>query len=177
MNKATEYLANGTFTWKISHIIIDELYDISIGRYKLLKARFMTVHKSKGLEADIVIILNCNSGKMGFPSEMSDDRVLDLLLSEADQFENGEERRLFYVAMTRAKEKIYFVADALYKSKFIMELENSTLEHSSTKCPKCKRAEIILMKTGVAKNGSIYKFYGCTNYLYGCDYSKTVWNN
>jgi DNA helicase-4 len=46
----------------------------------------MTVHKSKGLEVDIVIVLNCNSGKMGFPAEMSDDPVLNLLLSESDQY-------------------------------------------------------------------------------------------
>ncbi len=39
---------------------------------KTLTAQFMTVHKSKGLEGDIVIALNCNSGKMGFPAEMSE---------------------------------------------------------------------------------------------------------
>jgi DNA helicase IV len=76
------------------------------GKTKRIMSQFMTVHKAKGLEADIVIILNCNSGKYGFPSEFSDDPVLNLLLSEADQFENGEERRLFYVAMTRAREMV-----------------------------------------------------------------------
>jgi DNA helicase-4 len=144
---------------------------------KTIQAQFMTVHKSKGLEGDIVIILNCNSGKLGFPSEMSDDRVLDLLLSEADQFANGEERRLFYVAMTRAREKVYFVADESYKSKFIMELENTSLSTSANRCPNCKSADVMIMKTGVAKNGKSYKFYGCMNYIYGCNYSKTEWQN
>ena len=144
---------------------------------KRINMQFLTVHKAKGLEADIVIVLNCNSGKYGFPSEMSDDEVLNLLLSEADQFENGEERRLFYVAMSRAKEKVYFIADSSFKSKFIAELEVESGQSPSKKCPICKTSDIVLRKTGISKNGNKYKFYGCTNYLYGCDYSITEWEN
>jgi DNA helicase-4 len=137
----------------------------------------MTVHKSKGLEADIIIVLNCNSGKYGFPSEMSDDVILNLLLSEADQFVNGEERRLFYVAMTRAKELVCFVADAAYKSKFISEIEIDSGLTSGKKCPNCKTADVVLRRTGTAKNGNTYKFFGCSNFLYGCDYTTTEWIN
>ena len=147
------------------------------GEIKRLKAQFMTVHKAKGLEGDVIIVLNCNSGKFGFPSEMSDDQVLNLLLSEADQFENGEERRLFYVAMTRAKEKVYFVTDSSYKSKFIAELEVESGQSPNKKCPTCKTADVVLRKSGKSKNGNTYKFYGCTNYLYGCDYTTTEWIN
>lgn len=147
------------------------------GENKKLKAQFMTVHKAKGLEADIIIVLNCNSGKYGFPSEMSDDQVLNLLLSEADQFENGEERRLFYVAMTRAKENVYFVTDSSFKSKFIAELEIESGQSPNKKCPTCKTADIVLRKSGKSKNGNTYKFFGCTNYLYGCDYTTTEWIN
>jgi len=145
--------------------------------HKRINLTFLTVHKAKGLEADIVIILNCNSGKYGFPSEMSDDEVLNLLLSEADQFENGEERRLFYVAMSRAKERVYFVADSSFKSKFIAELEVVSGQSPNKKCPLCKTADIVLRKTGTTKNGNEYKFYGCTNYLYGCDYTNTEYVN
>ena len=144
---------------------------------KHLVAQFLTVHKAKGLEADIVIILNCNSGKFGFPSEMSDDKVLNLLLSEADQFENGEERRLFYVAMTRAKERVYFVADSSFKSKFITELEIESKQSPNKKCPRCKSADVVLRREGTAKNGNGFKFYGCINYLYGCEYTTTEWEN
>lgn len=144
---------------------------------KRLKAKFMTVHKAKGLEADVIIVLNCNSGKYGFPSEMTDDPVLNLLLSEADQFENGEERRLFYVAMTRAKEKVYFVADSNFKSKFILELEVESKEATGMKCPNCKNADVVLRKSGTAKNGNTYKFYGCSNYAYGCEYTNMEWIN
>lgn len=147
------------------------------GEAKSLKSQFLTVHKAKGLEADIVIVLNCNSGKHGFPSEMSDDTVLNLLLSEADQFENGEERRLFYVAMTRAKENVYFIADSSYKSKFIAELEVDSGQSKTEKCPECKTADVVLRKKGTSKNGNKYKFYGCTNFLYGCEYSRMEWDN
>jgi DNA helicase-4 len=147
------------------------------GKTKKLVAQFMTVHKAKGLEADVVIILNCNSGKHGFPSELSDDPILNLLLSEADQFENGEERRLFYVAMTRAKESVYCIVDAAYKSKFIAELEVESGQSQNKKCPICKTADIVLRIEGTAKNGNTYKFYGCTNFSYGCDYTTTEWIN
>ncbi|MCT3810561.1 helicase IV [Elizabethkingia anophelis] len=147
------------------------------GVVKRLKAQFMTVHKSKGLEGDIVIILNCNSGKYGFPSEMSDDLVLNLLLSDADQFENGEERRLFYVAMTRAKEKVIFVTDSSYKSKFIQELEVENGISPNKKCPQCKTSDMVLRKSGIAKNGNKYKFFGCANFQYGCDFTTTEWIN
>lgn len=142
-----------------------------------INIQFLTVHKAKGLEADIIIILNCNSGKYGFPSEMSDDEVLNLLLSEADQFENGEERRLFYVAMSRAKERVYFVADSSFKSKFITELEVVSGQSTNKKCPICKTADIVLRKTGSTRTGNEYRFYGCTNYLYGCDYTTTEYTN
>ncbi|WP_375559499.1 UvrD-helicase domain-containing protein [Bernardetia sp. OM2101] len=147
------------------------------GKNKNIQAKFMTVHKAKGLEGDIVIVLNCNSGKYGFPSEMSDDLVLNLLLSEADQFENGEERRLFYVAMTRAKEKIYFVADSSFKSKFISELEVESGKSSERKCPECITADVLLRRSTVASNGNTRNFYGCSNYLYGCEYNNVEWIN
>lgn len=139
-----------------------------------LTAQFLTVHKAKGLEADIVIVINCNSGKHGFPSEMSDDAVLNLLLSEADQFENGEERRLFYVAMTRAKENVVFVTDSSAKSKFITELEVGSADVNIKKCPRCKTSDLRL-KSGV-KNGKKWSFYSCANYIYGCDYQEWVNN-
>lgn len=147
------------------------------GETKTLKANFLTVHKAKGLEADIVIIINCNSGKYGFPSGMSDDQVLNLLLSEVDQFENGEERRLFYVAMTRAKECVYFISDNSFKSKFISELEVEGGQLQNKKCPNCKTADMVLKKTGPTRNGNIFRYFGCTNFLFGCDYTITEFIN
>jgi DNA helicase IV len=140
--------------------------------YGAIKARFMTIHKSKGLEADIVIVINCNAGKYGFPSGISDDSVLNLLLSEADQFENGEERRLFYVALTRAKEIVYLVTDNFNKSKFITELETESDNNSMKKCPRCVTADLT-KRTGIT-NGKNWAFWGCTNYQYGCEYVEWI---
>jgi DNA helicase-4 len=94
------------------------------------------------------------------------------LLSKADQFENGEERRLFYVAMTRAKERVFFIADRVHKSKFILELESQTGSPGLKKCPRCRTADLV--KRSGTTNGREWAFYGCTNYLYGCDYQEWI---
>jgi len=141
-----------------------------------IKANIQSIHSAKGLEADIVIIINCNSGKFGLPNQMADDPTLNLLLSEADQFENGEERRLFYVAMTRAKEMLYLVADSYNKSKFITEIEVEE-QVSNIKCPVCKAGDMLPKKSAIAKNGNRYIFYGCNNYEYGCTHSYSVFEN
>jgi len=95
-------------------------------QFPLLSMRFMTVHASKGLEADHVIILRAVSGSMGFPSEIVDDPLLDLVLPEPENFEHAEERRLFYVALTRARQSVTILADREKPSSFARELiENS----------------------------------------------------
>ncbi|MBA9077072.1 3'-5' exonuclease [Rufibacter quisquiliarum] len=107
---------------------------------------------------------------------MSDDQSLNLLLSEADRFENGEERRLFYVAMTRARERVYFLAHEQNKSKFITELETEHRESASrSKCPRCKTGELVARSKGTSKKGYNYTFMGCSNYLYGCEHNDKVW--
>ncbi len=85
------------------------------------KIEFLTVHKSKGLEADYVIILQCNKDTYGFPSMVSDDPVLDYVLTKSDQYPYGEERRLFYVAITRARIKTYVLYDKRFPSVFVDE--------------------------------------------------------
>lgn len=85
------------------------------------KIEFLTVHKSKGLEADYVIILQCNKDTYGFPSMVSDDPVLNYVLTKSDQYPYGEERRLFYVAITRAKIKTYVLYDKRFPSVFVDE--------------------------------------------------------
>lgn len=143
------------------------------GQRKTLKARFLTIHRAKGLEAEIVIVLNCNSGKYGIPCELSDDDILKLLLSEEDKFPNAEERRVFYVAMTRAKEYVYFLTNEMSKSKFIIELEKEAGVPSTNKCPQCMTGDLVFRK-GVTE-GKEWAFWGCSNYIFGCDYQK--WMN
>ena len=85
------------------------------------KIEFLTVHKSKGLEADYVILLQCNRGTYGFPSQISDNPVLDYVLTKSDQYPFGEERRLFYVAITRAKIQTMVLYDQRCPSLFVNE--------------------------------------------------------
>lgn len=98
----------------------DKFFYIIGGR----KIEFLTVHKSKGLEADYVIILQCNRDVYGFPSQVSDDPVLDVVLTKGDKFPYGEERRLFYVAITRAKIETIVMYDNRYPSVFVDEFLN-----------------------------------------------------
>ncbi len=87
-----------------------------------LSLRFMTIHASKGLEADHVIILRVASERMGFPSEIVDDPLLDMVLPEPEKFGHAEERRLFYVALTRARKSVTSLADRAKPSIFAREL-------------------------------------------------------
>ncbi len=92
--------------------------------YANLSMRFMTVHASKGLEADHVVILRAAADRMGFPSGIVDDPLLDLVLPEPENFSHAEERRLFYVALTRARKSVTVLADRQKPSSFVRELLN-----------------------------------------------------
>ena len=105
------------------------------------KIEFLTVHKSKGLEADYVIILQCNKDTYGFPSMVSDDPVLDYVLTKSDQYPYGEERRLFYVAITRAKIKTYVLYNRRFPSVFVNEFlhPEKVTEESYAKHPNANK--------------------------------------
>jgi DNA helicase-4 len=105
------------------------------------KIEFLTVHKSKGLEADYVIILQCNKDTYGFPSMISDDPVLSYVLTKSDQYPYGEERRLFYVAITRAKIQTIVLYDQRYPSVFVNEFlhPEKVTEDSYVKHPNANK--------------------------------------
>lgn len=117
------------------------------------KIEFLTVHKSKGLEADYVILLQCNKDIYGFPSLVSDDPVLNYVLTESDQFPYSEERRLFYVAITRAKTKTIVLYDKRFPSVFVKEflqpeniLEEDYLKHPNANKRWSKSADRFLLQ-------------------------------
>ncbi|MBV6462182.1 MAG: ATP-dependent DNA helicase Rep [Flavobacteriales bacterium] len=141
-------------------------YEYIYKEFPNLKIRFLTAHRSKGLQDDYVIITNCSSGTYGFPSEISDDPLLNFLLSKADQFPNGEERRLFYVAMTRAKKHVCFLVNREYTSKFLEEIEANE-KITALQCEWCDNGKLIERK------GPYGFFYACNNSHY-CNFTKKI---
>ena len=139
-------------------------------QYSSLQLSYMTVHGSKGLEADYVVVLGLCSGKYGFPTEFSDDPLLDLVLAEPEGHPNAEERRLFYVAITRARRRVFLLADDGAPSPFVKELINGEydvtvfgrLPESDVPCPECIEGR--LERRENAKSGKT--FYGCSNWPY-----------
>lgn len=89
--------------------------------------RLLTVHKCKGLEAKVVFILDVVSGTFGFPSEIEDPSILAPARENSNLMnQKEEERRLFYVAITRAKEDLYICTQEKAKSEFLDEIEKHT---------------------------------------------------
>jgi DNA helicase-4 len=86
---------------------------------------FWTLHSAKGLEADYCIIIGFEHGKLGFPSDNQNNVLVESLLPTEDSFAYSEERRLLYVGLTRAKHKVYLIANPYACSVFIKELINN----------------------------------------------------
>ena len=81
-----------------------------------------TIHKSKGQEKDFVVVFDLEPGDYGFPSTRKDDPLFEPFSPPKEDFEHAEERRLFYVALTRARHRVYLVADMNNPSEFVTEL-------------------------------------------------------
>lgn len=88
------------------------------------KVPFMTVHKSKGLQAKVVFLLNVVEGLYGFPCEIENPDIFEPAIPSRKRDRYEEERRLFYVAVTRAKKELIIYTQKDSVSKFIYEIEN-----------------------------------------------------
>ncbi len=163
---------NNNFALKFN--VQDNTIDITYYKRKDLKIKFLTVHKSKGLQADYVVILNNKNYGMGFPSKINDLPLIKLLLASGlDEYPYAEERRLFYVALTRSRKQTLLLTVENNKSIFANELEsdykylmetNTELKRNIYKCPKCGGRL-------VPRSGQYGKFMGCSNYP-DCKYTK-----
>lgn len=142
-----------------------------LGRH--LDITFRTIHGSKGLEADYVMILNAAEDFLGFPSQVEDEPILQLSMPEPDPFPHAEERRLFYVALTRAKRQVRIFTTITAPSRFIVELVKAghvELEYNGaplTPCPKCSNG---LLRVHNGRNGA---FEVCSGAPY-CTYKRNL---
>lgn len=136
-----------------------------------LQIRFLTAHKSKGLQADYVFVINNKKSRMGFPCRILDDPIIDLLLGNSDSFPHSEERRLFYVALTRAKIKTYLLTVRDQESIFIAEINerfSTQLQKEQYECPICGGRL-------VKRDGPYGAFLGCSNYRKtGCSFIRKI---
>jgi DNA helicase IV len=135
---------------------------------------FKTIHSSKGLEADYVIVLGMHTGRYAFPSEINDDPLLQLVMPHAESFPNAEERRLFYVALTRARHGVYLLGISYSPSGFLTELVEdesprvgNTVPLYPTTCPRCQQGRLRI------KTGRFGEFLGCSTFP-TCGYTRDV---
>jgi DNA helicase-4 len=143
-----------------------------------LQVTFITVHSAKGLEGDHVILPRVTSETLGFPSGVADDPVLQLAMPGGDAFENAEERRLFYVALTRARSSVTLITIAHKESSFVTELikehqievRNADGSVSSDElCPVCGSGFLVQRK------GKFGPFMGCSGFP-KCKHTRNLIN-
>ena len=135
-------------------------------KYPLLKIQALTFHASKGKEADYVVIIGLQTGKHGFPSEKAAPAILDALLPQQENFPYADERRLFYVALTRAKHRVYIIADMANSSCFVKELiAQHDIELDEFSCESeqvytddisCIRCDTGVLKKQTSRYGTFY---------------------
>lgn len=144
-----------------------------------LSVEFVTVHSSKGLEADHIIIPRMTSETLGFPSRIEDDPVLQLAMPGEDSFADSEERRLFYVGLTRSRATVTLITVAHKESPFIAELIRDFkievrgldgVTDSSEVCPDCKQGFL------VRRSGKYGPFLGCSRYP-KCRHTRKIEKN
>jgi DNA helicase-4 len=133
------------------------------------KIKYWTFHSSKGLEADYCILVGFSQGKAGFPNSNKQEALVAALLPSLDTFPHSEERRLLYVALTRAKKKSYLIADPMAPSVFINELLSPKYSlhivsktfgekyRQTFKCRTCTEGYLKLLP------GKFGDFYSCTS--------------
>ena len=138
------------------------------GSQRGIAFEFSTAHSAKGEERDYVIVVGLEAGEYGFPASVADDPVMDLVLAEEEPFSYAEERRLFYVAMTRAKRRVYLVAPQDNASTFVQDdlltkRYRQWVEHvgeisARHTCPKCQGITIRRIE------GQYSTFWACTHF-------------
>lgn len=146
-------------------------------KYPKANITFMTAHSAKGLGFDNVILINMFEGKFGFPCQIEDDPIIKLVTYEDKSVPFAEERRLFYVALTRTKNRVYIMAPKVKPSRFLVELikdynlpvpegmNMGIVDLFRLRCPLCG----FPLKYEFNKNYGLH-LYLCTNEAEVCDF-------
>lgn len=147
-------------------------------QYPLLSIETHTFHAAKGKEADYVVLMGLTRGQHGFPCEKVTPAIMDALLAKQESFKYAEERRLFYVALTRAKERVYIIADMLEASPFVGELLDEhdievdeftiTVDQTLVEQIRCQLCETGTLQ---ARKGRYGSFYSCSHFP-RCDHKE-----
>lgn len=133
---------------------------------------FMTIHKSKGLEGDEVIVVNNDNRLTGFPNKIADDAILRYVLVEREEYDYGEERRLFYVALTRTKNHCILLTPIFEPSSFVEELKAEGIPYEemevveTVKCPRCQTGNLRIIRHEDSE------FISCSHYPQ-CNFSTS----
>lgn len=136
--------------------------------FSAIEVAGMSFHRSKGLEADYTILLDVSEGDYGVPSRIEDDELLNLVIPRPETFAYAEERRLFYVTLTRASRGTFILCNRRKPSRYIRELceiagnevRFETIEGKELdQCPSCLVGELVERK---GRNDTT--FYGCNQF-------------
>ena len=101
-------------------------------------------------------------------------REVDVKGGEIDTFEYSEERRLFYVAITRAKKHTFVMYNTEMPSVFVTEMQEKD-DTDMLICPRCKKGRLKMIKEAVSVNGNPYRNYLCCNSVAGCHFFWQVY--
>ncbi|MCF1449903.1 AAA family ATPase [Agrobacterium vitis] len=137
-------------------------------KFEHIEVSGQSFHRAKGLEADYTVLLDVSEGDYGVPSRIEDDELLNLVMPRPETFEFAEERRLFYVALTRASRGVFLLTSNREPSRYICELSEiagddlrfETVEGGAlNQCPTCRVGQL------VERNGrNDSRFWGCNQY-------------
>ncbi|WP_040142636.1 UvrD-helicase domain-containing protein [Rhizobium etli] len=151
--------------WRYNHV--DPFQGI-LPSFANIEVSGQSFHRAKGLEADYTILLDVSEGDYGVPSRVEDDELLNLVIPRPETFAYAEERRLFYVALTRASRGVYIVTNSRQPSRYIRELceiAGAEVRFETTEgavlrqCPTCLVGQIIEIRN---RDGSV--FCGCNQF-------------
>ena len=133
---------------------------------RMRNLHFSTVHSAKGQEADYAVVLDLRDNRYGFPCRVEDDPLLTIVMppTHGEPYAFAEERRLFYVALTRARKAVYLITDHVRQSPFVRGLLKDYPQVKSKgglrpRCPECERGSLVPSQSG--DNLRCSNFPGC----------------